>query len=82
MFMMERRVRQKSHARCGRGEKLEITSKAYLSVLFQEDKKLNDESYKNKNDRILACYETSEGNVYVIEESYENTITILFANEY
>ena len=28
---MERRVRGNSHARCGVGEKLEITSKAYLS---------------------------------------------------
>lgn len=30
---MERRVRGNSHARCGVGEKLEITSKAYLSPL-------------------------------------------------
>ena len=31
LFSMERRVRGNSHARCGAGEKLEITSKAYLS---------------------------------------------------
>lgn len=31
---MERRVRRKSHARCGVGEKLEITSKAYLSLFI------------------------------------------------
>ena len=30
---MERRVRRKSHARCGVGEKPEITSKVYLSLL-------------------------------------------------
>ncbi len=30
---MERRVRGNLHARCGVGEKLEITSKAYLSLL-------------------------------------------------
>ena len=29
---MERRVRRKSHARCGAGENLEITSKSYLSL--------------------------------------------------
>ena len=29
---MERRVRWKSHARCGPGEKIEITSKSYLLV--------------------------------------------------
>jgi len=32
---MERRVRWKSHARCGRGEKTEIISKSYLSVFGQ-----------------------------------------------
>mgnify|MGYP000415063823 CR=1 FL=1 len=31
---MERRVRRKSHARCGVGEKLEIISKAYLSLFI------------------------------------------------
>ena len=30
--LMERRVRGNSHARCGAGEKLEIISKAYLSL--------------------------------------------------
>ena len=30
---MERRVRCTSHARCGVGDKLEITSKVYLSLL-------------------------------------------------
>ena len=31
---MERRVRWKSHARCGMGEKPEIASKVYLSLLL------------------------------------------------
>ena len=34
---MERRVRWKSHARCGAGENLEITSKDYLSLFGQSD---------------------------------------------
>jgi type IV secretion system protein VirD4 len=34
---MERRVRGNSHARCGAGEKLEITSKVYLSLLSLPD---------------------------------------------
>ena len=39
---MERRVRGNSHARCGAGEKLEITSNAYLSL------------YKTHNEFILS----------------------------
>ena len=34
---MERRVRWKSHARCGVGENSEITSKNYLSLLSLPD---------------------------------------------
>ena len=33
VWLMERRMRWKSHVRCEAGEKLEITSKAYLSLL-------------------------------------------------
>ena len=34
---MERRVRWKSHARCGAGEKMEITSKSYLSPFLLKE---------------------------------------------
>ena len=34
---MERRVRWKSHARCGAGEKSEIISNTYLSLLYPDD---------------------------------------------
>ena len=50
--------------------------------LTEEDKKMNDEAYKNRNNRIFACYKTSEGKVYVIKEMYSNITTILFSNEY
>lgn len=50
--------------------------------LAEEDKRMSDEAYKNKNDRILACYKTSEGKVYVIKEMYANITKILFASEY
>jgi len=33
---MERRMRGNSHVRCGAGEKVEIISKPYLSLLSQE----------------------------------------------
>ena len=35
---MERRVIRKVHARCEAGEKLEITSKAYLSLFYDHPK--------------------------------------------
>ena len=50
---MERRVRWKSHARCESGEKLEITSNSYLSILrvsklFKEY--VGGGQYENKED--------------------------------
>lgn len=38
---MERRVRRKLHARCGAGEKVEITSKPHLSLLYLYTKMRN-----------------------------------------
>ena len=54
MLSMERRVRWKSHARCGPGEKLEIASKAYLSVslILQTLQQLKD-VYGDSVDKIV-----------------------------
>lgn len=46
------------------------------------DKKLNDRAVKYGNDRIVAKYITSKGNVFIITEADCSTSTILFADEY
>ena len=53
---MERRVRGNSHARCEAGEKLEITSKAYLSLLLEDvyGTKTTDNSAAEKLELDLA----------------------------
>lgn len=49
--------------------------------LCAEDKQLNDEALIY-NDRILAKYETSEGDIYIITEWDRSATTILFTDEY
>lgn len=46
------------------------------------DKKLNDIAIKYKNDRIVAKYITSRGDIFIITEIDCTTSTILFADEY
>ena len=46
-----------------------------------EDKKLNDEAI-DEGERIVAKYETSKGNVFIITEWDRSYTTILFADEY
>ena len=50
--------------------------------ICEEDKQMNDEAVKIGNDRILASYETSKGNIYIIIEHDRSATTILFADEY
>ena len=54
---MERRVRGKSHARCGLGEKMEIISKFYLSVslILQTLQQLRD-VYGDSVDKIVKSF--------------------------
>ena len=47
----------------------------------EEDKKLNDEAIE-AGERIVAKYETSKGNVFIITEWDRSYTTILFADEY
>lgn len=58
LYMMEREVRWKSHASCEAGEKLEITSKAYLwlsiyhtIILVLSKIRMNRKSGRKKNSR-------------------------------
>ena len=50
--------------------------------MCEEDKQMNDEAVSSGNNRILASYETSKGNIYIITEHDGSATTILFANEY
>ena len=47
-----------------------------------EDSALNDSAVKNNDDRIVAKYETSKGNIFIITEWDRSYTTILFADEY
>ena len=47
-----------------------------------EDSALNDSAVQNNNDRIVAKYATSKGNIFIITEHDRSYTTILFANEY
>lgn len=47
-----------------------------------EDKPLNDAAIKNNDDRIVAKYKTSQGNIFIITEWDRSYTTIMFANEY
>ena len=47
-----------------------------------EDKKLNDNAVKNNDDRIVAKYITSKGDIFIITEYDRSYTTIMFANEY
>lgn len=46
-----------------------------------EDSALNDSAVNNA-DRIVAKYETSKGNIFIITEWDRSYTTILFADEY
>lgn len=46
------------------------------------DKRLNDQAIKNGNDRIVAKYITSKGDIFIITEVGSTITTILFAYEY
>lgn len=48
--------------------------------LCTEDKILNDEALE-KNDRIVAYYETCYKPIYIIKDAYSDVTTILFSDE-
>ena len=49
--------------------------------LCDSDKKENDKALLDNN-RILACYKSKEGEVYIITEADRSVTTIMFASEY
>lgn len=48
----------------------------------EEDKALNDSAVANGDDRIVAKYVTSKGNIFIITEWDRSYTTIMFASEY
>lgn len=51
-------------------------------ITCEEDAEMNNEAVKNGNDRILAVYQTSEGEIWIITEWDRSCTTILFPSEY
>jgi hypothetical protein len=48
----------------------------------RQDAKMNDAALKSGDDRILAVYPTSEGDIWIITEWNRSATTILFPHEY
>ena len=47
-----------------------------------DDKQLNDSAVENNDDRIVAKYCLSKGNIFIITEWDRSYTTIMFADEY
>ena len=47
-----------------------------------EDSIMNDEAVETGDDRLLAVYSTSKGNIWIITEWDRSVTTILFPEEY
>ena len=50
--------------------------------LGKEDKAMNDNAVKNNDDRIVARYNSTYGDIYIITEWDRSATTILFTHEY
>ncbi len=48
----------------------------------EEDSQMNDAAVKNSDNKILALYKTSKGDVFIITEWDRSATTILFADEF
>lgn len=51
-------------------------------ILGEDDKQMNDSAVQNKDDRILARYKTTEGDIYIITEWDRSYTTFMFCDEY
>ena len=48
----------------------------------EEDAQMNDAAVRNDDDRVVAKYETCEGDIFIITEWDRSYTTILFPSEY
>lgn len=51
-------------------------------ITCEEDKELNNDAVKKNDDRIVAKYATSKGNIFIITEWDRSYTTIMFCEEY
>lgn len=56
-------------------------TKEDFGELCEEDIKANEEAIKDGL-RVLGCYKTSKGDIYIITEADRSCTTILFCDEY
>ena len=79
--MMERRVRGNSHARCGVGEKLEMISKTYLSLLLCFDTEIDAEKFCNEKSAIFIIMPEENPNTFfmislIIQQLYREILAV------
>lgn len=48
----------------------------------EADKRLNDRAVKNGDDRLVAKYKTTHGDIFILTEVGTTTTFIMFAYEY
>ncbi len=61
---------------------LEDYKKCNWGATCESDCELNDEAVKTGNDRILARYTTSDGDIFICTEYDRSYTTIMFCSEY
>lgn len=79
--MRERRVRGNSHARCGVGEKSEITSKTYLSLLLCFDTAIDAEKFCNTKSALFLIMPEEDNTKYflislIVQQLYREMLAI------
>src|SRR5690625_6359800 len=79
--MMERRMRSKSHVRCGAGENLEITSKDYLSLFLQvaQGKTLSMQLVRAGRAMNAGVYFVTQNTDDLLDEKLNNNLGLNFA---
>lgn len=79
--MRERRVRGNSHARCGVGEKSEITSKTYLSLFLCFDTAIDAEKFCNTKSALFLIMPEEDNTKYflislIVQQLYREMLAI------
>lgn len=83
--MMERRVRENSHARCGTGENPEIISKDYLSLFLCFDTAIDSEKFCNEKSAVFLIMPEEDPNKFfmislILQQLYREILSVADAN--